>query len=92
METTSVPMLVPPRPWRATKDGAYLILPGLRTLSELCFREHSQPSQSFPLNMTIIRFSVHRRDLEDELILSFNSSLYQGKETSTSRERTLFIH
>jgi len=27
METTSVPMLVPPRPWRATKDGAYLILP-----------------------------------------------------------------
>lgn len=92
METTSVPMLVPPRPWRATKDGAYLILPGLRTLSELCFREHSQPSQSFPLNMTIVRFSVHRRDLEDELILSFNSSLYQGKETSASRERTLFIH
>ena len=30
METTSVPMLVPPRPWRATKDGAYLILPGLQ--------------------------------------------------------------
>ena len=30
METTSVPMLVPPRPWRATKDGAYLILPGAR--------------------------------------------------------------
>lgn len=30
METTSVPMLVPPRPWRATKDGAYLILPGGR--------------------------------------------------------------
>ena len=30
METTSVPMLVPPRPWRATKDGAYLILPGLK--------------------------------------------------------------
>ena len=29
METTSVPMLVPPRPWRATKDGAYLILPGM---------------------------------------------------------------
>jgi len=27
METTSVPMLVPPRPWRTTKDGAYLILP-----------------------------------------------------------------
>ena len=39
METTSVPMLVPPRPWRATKDGAYLILPGLRTLSERGFRE-----------------------------------------------------
>ena len=32
METTSVPMLVPPRPWRATKDGAYLILPGLKNI------------------------------------------------------------
>lgn len=36
METTSVPMLVPPRPWRATKDGAYLILPGVRTVSQPC--------------------------------------------------------
>ena len=62
METTSVPMLVPPRPWRATKDGAYLILPGLRTLSELCFREQYQSSQSFLLkhdNHWILRTS-HR--------------------------------
>lgn len=35
METTSVPMLVPPRPWRATKDGAYLILPGLKNIWDI---------------------------------------------------------
>ena len=37
METTSVPMLVPPRPWRATKDGAYLILPGVRLVYSSVF-------------------------------------------------------
>lgn len=35
METTSVPMLVPPRPWRTTKDGAYLILPGPKFTCDL---------------------------------------------------------
>ena len=28
-------MLVPPRPWRATKDGAYLILPGLKNIWDI---------------------------------------------------------
>ena len=33
MPTTSVPMLVPPRPWRDVKDGAFLLQPGIYLLN-----------------------------------------------------------
>ena len=57
METTSVPMLVPPRPWRATKDGAYLILPGLKIfeifLNIMILSIHSSKNAMLATLMTI---------------------------------------
>ena len=36
MDTQSLPMFVPPRPWVATNDGSYLATPGEQDDEHMC--------------------------------------------------------
>ena len=48
MPTTTLPMLVPPRPWRDVKDGAFLIQPG-EFASNTAPEKKGDTFSSFPL-------------------------------------------
>ena len=60
MDTQSLPMFVPPRPWVATNDGSYLATPGEQDDEHMCTHmTHTTHTYSQTNTYSCITYAKH---------------------------------